>query len=506
LNERAPVLENFAGLLLGTASRQPDRTAVVAREHTCSYAELAGRAGGIAEALVGAGVEPGDRVAIFLPRGVEACAAVFGVLAGAAVAVPVNGSLKPRQIEHILDHSGARVLLSTPGSIERLPRPIDTTASMIDAGALGEGQIEPAARIGSDVAQIVYTSGSTGLPKGVALSHANLWAGMASVVEYLRISADDRIASLLPFSFDYGLNQLFCSVGTGATLVIERSPVPQRIVRTLREREVTVLPAVPPLWLQLLNVESFRQEPLPSLRLMTNTGGTLPTEAVHRIRRAQPLARLFLMYGLSEAFRSSYLDPGRTDAKPTSIGHAIPGAEILVLREDHTPCEPGEIGELVHRGPTVALGYWNDPELTAKVFRPNPVLPAGTPDAERVVFSGDFVYRDEDGDLHFVGRRDTMIKTLGYRVSPDEVVDVLYASGQVAEAVVTSEPDESKGNRIVAYVVLAEGGQVERLEAFCASESPRYMRPARIEVRDALRRTHSGKFDVAATAGGRNPS
>jgi acyl-CoA synthetase (AMP-forming)/AMP-acid ligase II len=208
------------------------------------------------------------------------------------------------------------------------------------------------------------------------------------------------------------------------------------------------------------------------------------------------------MYGLTEAFRSSYLSPEKADRKPNSIGRAIPGAELLVLREDLTPCRTGEIGQLVHRGPTVTLGYWDDPEATDKVFRPNPLRPVGTPDSERVAFSGDLVYRDEEGDLFFVSRPDGMIKSLGYRVSPDEVVEILYASGEITEAVVAAEPDEWRGSQIVAYVVLAEKGRLDQLEAFCAREMPRYMRPSRIEVRTALNRTVSGKHDVRAIAEG----
>jgi acyl-CoA synthetase (AMP-forming)/AMP-acid ligase II len=222
---------------------------------------------------------------------------------------------------------------------------------------------------------------------------------------------------------------------------------------------------------------------------------------VRELRRCQPAAELVLMYGLTEAFRSTYLAPDRVDGKPSSIGQAIPEAEILVLDDHLAPCGPDEVGQLVHRGPTVALGYWADPEETARVFRPNPLRPSGAPDPERVVFSGDLVSRDEEGDLFFVGRSDGLIKTLGYRVSPDEVVDVLYASGQVVEAVVTSEPDEVRGARILAHVVLRSNGTLERLEEFAAEELPRYMRPARIEVRDALPRTTSGKHDAAAARG-----
>src|SRR3546814_8805689 len=274
-------------------------------------------------------------------------------------------------------------------------------------------------------------------------------------------------------TFDYGLNQLLCSVGTGATLVVERTPLPQRIVQTLFDDAFTILPAVPPLWLQLLNVVRLREERLPALRVMTNTGGRLPTGAVRALRGCQPDADLVLMYGLTEAFRSTYLSPDMVDRKPESIGRAIPGAEILVVRDDLTPCTPGEVGQLVHRGPTVTLGYWNDPAATQLRFRSNPLMPPGTPDAERVVFSGDLVRMDEDGDLFFIGRRDAMIKSLGHRVGPDEIVDVLYASGEIVEAFITTEPDEMRGAAIIDHIVLKEVGSLDRLKSYSVREYPR---------------------------------
>jgi amino acid adenylation domain-containing protein len=493
-------LGNAAQMLLATAQADPEQLAIIDGEATTGYGQLAARSLDIASALRSVGVEPDDRVAVLLQRGADAAAAFFGVLASGAIAVTVNESLRPRQVEHILDHAGAKVLLTSPDVTRRLPRPLDTPARVLAVEDMTtSGDLRPVPRVGSDVAHIIYTSGSTGLPKGVTISHASLWAGMTAVVDYLGITGDDRIASLLPFSFDYGLNQLLCSTGTGATLVIERSPIPHRIVQTLGSREVTLLPAVPPLWLQLLTVEGFRDQRLPALRVMTNTGGRLPVDAVRQLRRCQPQADLVLMYGLTEAFRSSYLAPQTVDDKPDSIGKAIPGAEILVLNEQLEPCKPGETGQLVHRGATVALGYWNDPDTSSRVFRPHPLRPRGTPDTERVVFSGDLVYQDEDGDLFFVSRTDRLIKTLGYRVSPDEVADGLYGSGEVVDALVTSEPDDLRGARIVAYVVLAEEGRLDRLKMFCARELPRYMQPSRIEVRSALSRTSSGKHDPAAT-------
>ncbi|HZA83465.1 MAG TPA: AMP-binding protein, partial [Actinomycetes bacterium] len=479
-------------MLLATVAADPAQPALIEGDATTSYGELAARSLGIARTLQAVGVEPEDRVAVFLQRGAEAAAAFFGVLASGAIAVTVNESLRPRQVEYILDHAGATVLLTSAELTRRLPRPLATSARVVELDdAPADGSIEPVARVGGDIAHIIYTSGSTGLPKGVTISHGNLWAGMTAVVDYLGITGADRVASLLPFSFDYGLNQLLCCAGTGAALVVERSPIPHRIVGTLQSREVTVLPAVPPLWLQLLTVEAFRDQRLPALRAMTNTGGRLPVDAVRRLRGCQPHADLVLMYGLTEAFRSTYLAPGTIDRKPGSIGRAIPGAEILVLNEQLERCKPGETGQLVHRGATVALGYWNDPEATSRVFRPHPLRPPGTPDTERVVFSGDLVYQDEDGDLFFVSREDKLIKTLGYRVSPDEVAEALYGSGEVLEALVTSEPDELRGARIVAYVVLSETGRLDRLKAFCARELPRYLQPSRIEVRPELSRTSS---------------
>lgn len=503
-NERdAAFAGNACHMLLATARSVGDRPAIIAGTSQIGYEQLAGRSLAIGACLRRAGVHPGDRVAILLRRDVDAAAAFFGVLAAGGIAVIVNDLLKPRQIEHILGHSGAAVVLTSAEITDRLPRALDTSAAVIDVKeAPTSGELTPVPRVGSDVAEIVYTSGSTGLPKGVTFSHGNLWAGMRAVASYLGITARDRIASLLPFNFDYGLNQLLCAAGTGATLVIERSPVAARVVRTLEEHRVTVVAAVPPLWLQLLNVDSFRARRIESLRTLTNSGGRIPTDAVRALRRCQPHADMVLMYGLTEAFRSTYLDPQRVDRKPDSIGQAIPGAEILVVDEELAPCPPGAHGQLVHRGSTVALGYWNDPEATSRVFRSNPLRPDGTPDSERVVFSGDVVYRDEEGDLFFVGRNDAMIKTLGYRVSPDEVVDVLYASGEIVEAIVTSEPDELRGARIIAYVVLREDGRLERLNEFAARELPRHMQPSRIEVRKELVRTASGKHDARATVHG----
>jgi amino acid adenylation domain-containing protein len=501
----AELCPNIARMLWDAAQRTPEQDAIVDRSGVTQYRQLHRMASTAATRLrTRFDLATGDRVAVLATRGAESAAAFFGIAAAGGITVMVNETLRARQIEHILRHCDAHALVVERALLVDLPRALEWKGRIVDLAELvgASDAVTPAAeplpRVGNDVAQIIYTSGSTGLPKGVTITHANLWAGVRAVTSYVGITDRDRIASLLPFSFDYGFNQLLCAVFSAAALVVERSPFPQEIAVALRRHGVTVLPCVPPLWLQLLAAADFRASPLPTLRAMTNTGGRVPTDAVRALRELQPQARLFLMYGLTEAFRATYLSPEEVDDFPDSIGRAIPGSEILVLREDGSECDPNEEGELVQRGPTVAAGYWKDPEMTAKVYRPNPRRPAGAPESERVVFSGDVVRRDEGGRLFFVGRRDQLIKTLGFRVSPDEVCDVLYASGEVAEAVVGAEPHEATTNQIVAYVVLHNAGDVERLNGFCRRELPRYMQPASIVPLESIPRTTSGKFDTAA--------
>jgi amino acid adenylation domain-containing protein len=510
--------DNLAGLLRAAAARAPARTAIITPEETTTYGELWERAESLAAHLLREGLRPGDRVAIFLERCPAAVIAYFGTLAARGVAVIVNENLRPRQLEELLTRSEARLLVTSAEIMRRQPRPPRTGAAILELGpgplrhdrdplrpdplrpdpVPGGGAPAASTSCVSDLAQIIFTSGSTGLPKGVMVSHANLRAAVDVVCAYLGLESADRVASLLPFSSVYGLNQLLCTVRQAATLVVVTSPVPHEAVEAMRREEATVAAAVPPLWLQLLAAPNFAAPPIDSLRILQNAGGHLPEPAVRGLRRLYPHARLFLQYGLTEAIRSTYLPPEEVDVRPNSMGRAIPGAEILVLRDDSTLCAPGEVGELVFRGPTVALGYWDDPAATAQVFRPDPRADPSADRASRVVFTGDLVRKDEHGFLYFVGRRDRMIKTLGYRVGPDEIATVLYASGEVRDALVAGEPDPRRGERIVAYIVLAEDGSLQRLQSFCRLELPRYMQPARYEVRESLPRTSSGKHDLHA--------
>ena len=252
------------------------------------------------------------------------------------------------------------------------------------------------------------------------------------------------------------------------------------------------------MWQQLLSVANFRHEPIETLRVMTCAGGRLAPASVRELRHAQPQAELFLMYGLTEVFRSTFLPPADVDAHPDSMGRAIPESTVYVVRDDGRLAPNGEIGELVHGGPTVGIGYLGDPDATARVFRPNPFRDADEAAPARVVFSGDLVRRDAAGFLYFVGRRDRMIKTLGFRVSPDEIADVIQASGEVADVAVIASADPVRGERIIACLVLAPGGDIGKLKAFCKRELPRHMHPARYAELPAIPRNASGKHDIPA--------
>ena len=267
------------------------------------------------------------------------------------------------------------------------------------------------------------------------------------------------------------------------------------MVTACRRWGVTGLTGVPPLWIQIAEQE-WPAEATASLRYFANTGGRMPRPLLTRLREHFPAAQPFLMYGLTEAFRSTYLDPAEIDRRPDSIGKAIPNTEILVVGPDGTRCEPGEVGELVHRGALVALGYWNDPEKTALRFRSPPGGPP-VETGERAVWSGDLVRADDEGFLYFVGRNDEMIKTSGYRVSPTEIEEIAFRSGLVRDAVALGDDDPALGQRIVLIVTPSTPGQRvgESLHRYFRRNAPSYMVPATVDERTSIPRGPNGKYD-----------
>ncbi|MCI0436833.1 MAG: AMP-binding protein [Gemmatimonadetes bacterium] len=485
--------------LMRSAERASGETAIVDGARSWSYEQLLVSVGAASQALQLRGLKPGDRVAILLDKTVDSVVALYAVWSAGGVAVPVNETLKVRQVEHIVRDSGARILFTSRKRLACLDREIASGVEVVlaDEPAANDRPLMMIAGPGGDQpAAILYTSGSTGRPKGIVISHANLLAGSRIVIRYLGIRSDNRLLSVLPFSFDYGLNQLLTTVAAGATLVLHRSHLPADICRALVEHGITGCAGVPPMWIQLMSDASpFPQLAFPRLRYITNSGGRFPVALFRQYRQQLPHVRIFLMYGLSEAFRSTCLDPDEADRRPDSMGKAVPETGILVLDPDGNPCPPEVAGELVHHGPTVALGYWNDPEATARVFRTVP-LP-GIDGPARVVFSGDLVRSDADGFLYFAGRRDHLIKSQGYRISPEEVEEIILASGLVDEVAVCGRSDEVSGQVVIAHVVAktAAADFASRLESFCRREMPGYMQPRQIVLRESLPRTASGKFD-----------
>jgi acyl-CoA ligase (AMP-forming) (exosortase A-associated) len=500
--------------IFDAARRTPHAEALVAGRARLDYAALAQAVDAAAGQLLGTGLARAERVAVYLDKRVETVTALFGAAAAGAVFVPVNPLLKPEQVAYILADCNVRVLVTSADRLKLLaptlaqcpdlrtvlvcgPGALPELAGVTVAplGAADAAPLQPHRAIDTDMAAILYTSGSTGKPKGVVLSHRNMVAGAKSVASYLALTPRDRILSVLPLSFDYGFSQLSCAFHVGATVVLMNYLFPRDILKAVAEEGITGLAAVPPLWMQLAQLP---WPPTSSLRYLTNSGGAMPRATLNALRGALPAAQVFLMYGLTEAFRSTYLPPSELERRPDSIGRAIPNAEVMVVRPDGSPCAPDEPGELVHRGALVALGYWNDPAKTAARFRPAPGQDPALPLTELAVWSGDTVRMDADGFLYFIGRTDDMIKVSGYRISPGEVEEVVYATGLVAEAAAVGLPHPELGQAIALFALAGPDAALsaEALVKECQRRLPAYMVPAHVVIRtEPLPRNPNGKID-----------
>ncbi|MBC7680868.1 MAG: acyl-CoA ligase (AMP-forming), exosortase A system-associated, partial [Ferruginibacter sp.] len=450
-------------LIACSAQRAPQDRALTCGLASMAYGELQTAVVQCAAGLMALGLGRGERMAIYLEKRFEAVIASFGAPAAGAVFVPLNPLLKPEQVAFILQDCNVRVLVTSPERLALLtgvlgncpdlrhivltdaaPQALHIPQAIPDlAQSQWRDLLAAPPRAGhrvidTDMAAILYTSGSTGKPKGVVLSHRNMVAGAKSVASYLNNTSADTLLAALPLSFDAGFSQLTTAFHAGARVVLLNYLMPRDVLKTMEREGVTGLTAVPPLYIQLTQ-SAWPAAIGEKLRYFANTGGRMPRETLDLLRQRVPQSQPFLMYGLTEAFRSTYLPPNEVDRRPDSIGKAIPNAEILVLREDGSPCAPEEPGELVHRGALVGMGYWNDAEKTAERYK---LLAPGAPGRqlglqlpEYAVFSGDTVRMDAEGFLYFIGRRDEMIKSSGYRVSPTEVEEVLYATKLVGECV-----------------------------------------------------------------------
>jgi acyl-CoA ligase (AMP-forming) (exosortase A-associated) len=467
--------------------------ALILRDRIISFGELERLVGQVALFLRQTGLAPGDRIATWLPKTVEACIMTLAAPRAGLIHVPINPALKPAQVAHILADSGAAALVTQAARaalVDGLDYKIiiDQQLAALEIEGLPTSQSLP-----DDLAAILYTSGSTGRPKGVMLSHANLWLGAESVADYLNVAVSDRTLVVLPLSFDYGQNQLFNSWKAGACVVPLDYLTSRDVIKSVERHDITTIAGVPPLWVQLVESE-WPQATAAKVKRLTNSGGALSPGLIDAMQRTFPQAEIVPMYGLTEAFRSTYLPPALVPDHPTSMGKAIPHAEILVVRPDGSETNDDEPGELVHCGPLVAKGYWRDAERTAERFKTAPEVSLY---GGMAVWSGDTVRRDEKGLLYFVGRADEMIKVSGNRISPTEVEEAAAASGIVAESVAIGIADERLGQRIVLVARCLEGQEQDALLPFLKRELPSFMVPSQIEWRVDLPRNANGKLDRA---------
>ncbi|HZQ69700.1 MAG TPA: AMP-binding protein [Terriglobales bacterium] len=505
-------------LLEQAAMRAPAAEAVVdlaGERRSFNYETLYRTARSCASVLQQQGLERLDRVAVFLPKSAEEAAAIFAATMAGGVFVSVNTALLAPQVAHILADCGVKYLVTSRQGWQKICGEVTNVRSLrcllllddhrheidaIDAVAnvfRQDGELRSSTAIGEDLAGILYTSGSTGKPRGVMLSHRNLLAGARIVSTYLELSSADRLLSVVPFSFDYGLNQLLTTVQYNAAIVLLHFRFPFEIVRALKEESITGFAGVPLIWAGLIHhMSGLRETTLTTLRYITNTGGCVPTSTVRTLRELLPNVQIVLMYGLTEAFRSTYLPPAEVDRRPNSIGKAIPETEILVIGPDGKPCQPGEVGTLVHRGPTVSLGYWGKPELTSEVIRPHPLIPLDQ-GGGMVCYSGDLVKTDDEGFIYYIARADGQIKSQGYRISPAEVEEALMEGGELSAAAVIGLPAAEAGENVHAIVVPISSAALnaDQILGRCAVRLPSYMVPKSIEVVNSLPKTPNGKID-----------
>ncbi len=482
---------------------RPHARALGDRHGWLDYGMLAGRIGAARERLESLGLAPGDRAVVWAGKEIDTAVWILAMLASDIVPAPAHPALRPEQVEHQCRQCDARgLILDAPRRRQWRPEsegdgwswaPVDGEPVPVNPAA-GDHAALPARgeRRPERLAMLFFTSGSTGLPKGVMASEGNLDAGTRIVADYLGIEATDTVAAILPLAFDYGFSQLLTGLWRGAAVYLDDYLLPADLKRPLLREEATVFAGTPGLLIPLAGQPWLGE--VPGLRVVTNSGGHLPVEAVRRLRVARPDTRLYLMYGLTEGFRATFLPPGEVDRHPDSIGYPLPETPIGLVDAENRLLGPGETGELVQGGPLVALGYINDPEATARRFRPAPAGWPGANDA-RVLYSGDRVRRDEDGRLYFAGRIDEQIKVAGFRISPEEVESVALAAAGVTEAVALGRPDPASGNQRLVLHVAPDDVDLDALRHHLRRHLAPYQQPAEIHLHASLPRSDNGKLD-----------
>ena len=501
--------------LLATAVNYPFKTAIVVGEEEYTYRQFRENSISLAYALHKRGLNRGDRVMIYMENSWEEAVAIYAVLLAGGVFVAVNPQTKADKLQYIAEDSGAKILITESrlksqffqlqndnGTLRYVLIKGNYTGDkefrnviMEDLDSLmsekEEGLNSLPVVIPNDLASLIYTSGSTGFPKGVMMTHQSMVFAVWSLIEYLRLTPEERIMLVLPMSFDYGLYQLLMAVTLGATLIIEKNFIfLGSIYKRINDTQPTVFPGVPTTYAMM--VSSYKRDPIsfPGVRKVTNTAAALSPELIPYLKKIFPNALIFKMYGLTECKRVSYLEPELIDEKPGSVGKAIPGTEVFILKEDGTLAKPGEVGVLHVRGPHIMLGYWHKEELSREVLKP------GKLPWERILCTNDLFKTDEEGFLYFVGRNDDMIKTRGEKVSPLEVEKVIQKLDGVKECAIIGVPDEIMGEVITAFVSRRSDDLSEKdIQHFCARHLESFMIPQKIIFMEELPKSANRKID-----------
>jgi long-chain acyl-CoA synthetase len=502
-----------------SAHRVPQKEALICGQERWSYRKLDAHSDRFAEALLDLGIGRHDRVVILTGNCVETVVSLYGTLKAGGVFIICEANTKTRRLSYILRNSAAKVLVAWVdqasvvqealvesnadvkvvwvGAATSLAGPSipSITWDSVFAPLSGDGSMYTAADrlprcLDIDLACLIYTSGTTGNPKGVMCSHRDMVSAAKSIIQYLENQPEDVILNALPLSFGYGLYQVLMSAMFGGTVILESSFLyPQLMLRRVAQEKVTGLPLVPSMAAMMLRIENIATYDFTTLRYMTSASAALPVPHLMRLRQLIPHARFYNMYGLTECVRVCFLAGEELDQRPASVGRPMPNCEVSVVDEDGKEVRPGEVGELIIRGANVMQGYWNDPEMTARVYRPGPYP------AWRWLHSGDYFRRDEEGFLHFVGRKDDMIKTRGERVSPKEVEDTICELEAVAETAAIGVLDEILGQAIKVFVVTRGPGLDEKaILKHCASRLSPFMVPKYVVFVPAIPKTGHGKI------------
>jgi len=505
-------LENSAVLF-------PGKTALVCHNKRLTFADIDRAANSVACALIDRGFRKQDRAIIYLDNSSESVISLFAVLKAGGVFVIIDPQVKIKKVSYLLDDCRPSVLITDVAHLINVSEAVyrsdalkniiltDNQSAIREAGLPGSGlkilayqtllkeypPIRPAPScIDHDLASLIYTSGSSGRPKGVMLTHRNMISAAESITQYLANTENDIILDTLPLAFDYGLYQVLMAFKFGGTVILEKSFVyPQQMINLIYREKVTGWPIVPMIAAILVRLKNLDRHNFSSLRYITSTGQSLPPSHIAHLRKALPRVKIFSMYGLTECKRVSYLPPEQLDIRPGSVGKAMPNTEAYIVDgHDVTINEAGKPGELVVRGSNIMRGYWNLPEETSKALRPGPYP------GEKVLYTGDIFQQDEDSYLYFLGRKDDIIKTAGHMVSPKEVENILCEKEDVVEAAVIGVDDEILGKAIQAFVHLVDtsSSTPEDIIGFCSERLEDFAVPKKVVLCKALPRTATGKI------------